>query len=69
MEIIIVVVVPHWPAVGVNVCVCGPTIAVFIAGGDHVPDIGTPFVELKGKVPGVVLDVYKRQLVNLVRKY
>ena len=54
MLISIVVVVPHWPAVGVNVCVCGPTITVFIAGGDHVPVIGTPLVELKGKVPGVV---------------
>ena len=54
MVILIVVVVAHWPAVGVKVYTCVPTVVVLIVEGDHVPVIGGELVELRGKVPGVV---------------
>ena len=53
MVIIIVVVVPHWPAAGVKVYVCVPTVVVLITDGDQVPVIGGELLELVGKVPGV----------------
>ena len=50
---VMVAVVAHWPAVGVNVYICGPTVAVLMVAGDQVPAIGVALVELRGKVPGV----------------
>jgi len=49
-----VVVVPHCPAVGVNVYTCGPTVDVLMIAGDQVPAIGGALVELRGKTSGVV---------------
>lgn len=39
ITILIVAVVPHCPAAGVNVYVVVPTVAVFIVEGFHVPMI------------------------------
>ena len=45
---LIVVVVAHWPAVGVNVYTVVPTTAVLITAGAHVPVIAGILVELAG---------------------
>lgn len=46
-----VVVVPHWPALGVNVYVLVPAVAVLMVDGDQVPEI--PLVEVAGSVGAV----------------
>ena len=46
--ILSVAVVAHRPAVGVNVYVVVPAVAVLIVAGDQVPVI--PFVDVSGKV-------------------
>jgi hypothetical protein len=48
---VIVVVVAHSPAVGVNVYTVDPADAVLIVTGDHVPVM--PFVDVVSNVPGV----------------
>ena len=49
--ILIVAVVPHCPAAGVNVYVVVPTVAVFIVAGFHVPVI--LLLEVVGNAGGV----------------
>lgn len=53
ITMVIVVVVAHCPALGVNVYTCEPTVDVLITEGDQIPVIGSEFVELVGSVPGV----------------
>ena len=48
---VMVVVVPHCPADGVNVYTVDPAEAVLIVVGFHVPVM--PFSEVAGRVPGV----------------
>jgi predicted peroxiredoxin len=62
---VIVVVVAHWPAVGVKVYVCIPTVDVLIVDGDQVPVIGGELLELVGKVPGVAFWQYGPNCVNV----
>jgi hypothetical protein len=45
---LIVVVVAHWPAVGVKVYTVVPATAVLITAGAHVPVIAGRLVELAG---------------------
>jgi hypothetical protein len=65
MVIIIVVVVPHWPAAGVKVYVCVPTVVVLMTDGDQVPVIGGELLELVGNVPGVAFWQYGPNCVNI----
>ena len=55
---VIVVVVAHCPAPGVNVYTVEPTRDVFIAEGDQVPVIGGVLFELVGNGSGVALRQY-----------
>ena len=50
--IVLVAVVAHCPAVGVNVYVVVPAVAVLTAG-DHVPEIEGALVELTGKIGAI----------------
>ena len=60
---VIVAVVAHSPAVGVNVYTVGPIIVVFIVVGDHVPVI--PLFDVVGNVPGITPAQYGPNCVNV----
>ena len=51
---LILVVVAHWPAAGVNVYVLVPVCVVLITDGLHVPDIGGVSIENEGSAGGVL---------------
>jgi hypothetical protein len=63
MLTVIVVLVPHCPAAGVNVYV---VVAVLLIAGDHVPEI--PLVEVVGKAGMVAPEQYGPTCVNVVFK-
>ena len=51
MVMSIVVTLPHWPALGVNVYVVVPIVDVFITAGFHVPV--TPLLDVVGSAGAV----------------
>ena len=53
---VIVVVVAHWPAVGVKVLTVDPALAVLIVAGDHVPVM--LLVDVVGNAAGVAPTQY-----------
>jgi len=60
---VIVAVVAHSPAVGVNVYTVGPVIVVFIVAGDQVPVI--PLFDVVGNIPGVTPEQYGPNCVKV----
>ena len=62
---VIVVVVPHCPAVGVNVYTVEPIADVFMTAGTQVPVIGGELFDNVGNTPGIALKQYGPNCVKV----